>query len=264
MSNLEHWESLAKQFGTQVFATTKCKTIKQLEIYALSKHLKDGVSVLEVGAGNGFNIIALAQQFPNSQFVGMDYSKEMVRQAYENAKGLSNVIFVVGDVTSLNYVDEYFDIVISDRCIINVQNKKGQKQAISECWRVLKHGGQFLLLENSKQAKSLQNDLRESFGLTRRPDAEYNLFLDEDWLIPFLKAMFDIEAIDNFGGLHDLTLYCLAIIATAQEPCYDCELVQKSTLATMKYHEKFGSYPKIPYGQNKLWVLKKHDGLLVT
>ena len=94
MKNLKHWEALAKRFGTQVFATTKCKTIKQLEIYALSKHLKDGVSVLEVGAGNGLNIIALAQQFPNSQFVGMDFSKEMVRQAYENAKGLSNVIFV--------------------------------------------------------------------------------------------------------------------------------------------------------------------------
>ena len=256
MKNLKHWEALAKRFGTQVFATTKCKTIKQLEIYALSQHLKDGITVLEVGCGNGLNAIALAKQFPKSSFFGIDYSEEMIKQARKNNTD-NTVKFGVDNVIKTNFADKFFDVVFSDRCIINVQDKQKQKKAINECWRILKPNGLFLMLENSRQSKDMQNDLRESFGLTRRPDAEYNLFLDEKWLIPFLKTKFVIKATEEFAGLHDLVLYCIGIIATGKEPCYDCKLVKKATQDTIKHYEKFGKYPNIPYGQNKLWVLKK-------
>jgi len=264
MNNFEHWEQKAKQFGTQIFATTKCKTIKQLENYAFSKHIKNNLNILEIGCGNGLNIVLLAKQFPNSYFVGMDYSQEMIAQARKNGKDVPNAIFVFGNATSLNYAAEYFDMVLSDRCIINIQNTQQQKIALSECYRVLKPNGKLLLLENTQQAKDKQNDLRECFGLTRRPNAEYNLFIDEAWLIPFLKAMFNIESIEQFAGLHDLALYILGIIALEKEPIYDSDFVKKVTEATIKYRELFGSYPETLFGQNKLFVCTKHDGLLVT
>ena len=35
----KHWDNWAKEFGTSLRATTKSMTIKQLEIFALMRHL---------------------------------------------------------------------------------------------------------------------------------------------------------------------------------------------------------------------------------
>ncbi len=55
--NLQHWNDWAQKFGTDLRSTTKCQSIKQLEIAALSRKIagldKEPLRVLEVGCGNG-------------------------------------------------------------------------------------------------------------------------------------------------------------------------------------------------------------------
>ena len=81
-ANLNHWTQLAANFGSHLAATTKCKSIKVLEIHALSAALKDhapalaageGGLVVEVGCGNGMNILGLQEHFPHLCFLGVDY-----------------------------------------------------------------------------------------------------------------------------------------------------------------------------------------------
>ena len=87
--NLRHWDAWAEAFGTDFRATTKCKTIKMLEVDALARRLSGlGVPaprVLEVGCGNALN-------------GGVDgtFSAEFIQRGPRNtASETFNTIFVV-------------------------------------------------------------------------------------------------------------------------------------------------------------------------
>ena len=146
----KHWDNWAKEFGTSLRATTKSMTIKQLEIFALMRHLVPDKKILDVGCGNGYNSIAFIENIPNIKVVGVDYSKEMIDNAILNAKNLSTeqqqmLNFEVADALALPYKEE-FDFVTTDRCIINLTNIEMQKKAIENCAKALKQGGEELCL----------------------------------------------------------------------------------------------------------------------
>jgi SAM-dependent methyltransferase len=69
----------------------------------LVERLEAGARVVDVGCGLGSAVLLMAEAFPASTFVGVDYHEESVRRATDAAReaGLSNrVRFEVGDATS--------------------------------------------------------------------------------------------------------------------------------------------------------------------
>jgi ubiquinone/menaquinone biosynthesis C-methylase UbiE len=257
-----HWDNWAEEFGTSLRATTKSMTIKQLEIFALMKHLVSGKRILDVGCGNGYNGIAFIENIPNITVVGVDYSKGMIDNAVLNAKKLSlelqqKLSFEVADALELPYNDE-FDIVTTDRCIINITDIEIQKKAIDNCAKALKQGGTFLMLENSQQSYKNQNHARESAGLPQRHPPSFNLFLDEEVILPHCNSIgLELLQIDDFGSLHDLMLY---VILTASDPSkdhYDEPAIVKAAEVTMNLAAKGYEYPFGSFGQNRLYVFRK-------
>src|SRR4051794_3435926 len=84
--NLEHWERWAADYGSDLRATTKCISLKRLEIEALLRQLEaqsvpPGPLVLEIGCGNGSNGLALATRRPDVHYVGLDFSPAMIENA---------------------------------------------------------------------------------------------------------------------------------------------------------------------------------------
>lgn len=78
----------------------------------LIDRLETGIRVLDVGCGLGVPTILLAEAFPNSTFVGVDYHEESIRSATAAAQeaGVADrVHFRVADATS--YTGEY-DLVL--------------------------------------------------------------------------------------------------------------------------------------------------------
>ena len=61
----------------------------------LTKRLERGISVADVGCGSGHHLNVLAGTFPDSRFVGYDFSEEAITEARADAaaKGLTNVRF---------------------------------------------------------------------------------------------------------------------------------------------------------------------------
>lgn len=55
------------------------------EITGLVDQLDEGIEVLDVGCGLGTATIVMAEAFPRSRFVGIDYNEESVRRATEAA-----------------------------------------------------------------------------------------------------------------------------------------------------------------------------------
>jgi SAM-dependent methyltransferase len=70
----------------------------------LTERLEGGIDVLDVGSGSGRAMNLLARKFPNSRFVGYDFSEEAIARARAEAEeyGTTNVRFEVKDVANLD------------------------------------------------------------------------------------------------------------------------------------------------------------------
>ena len=68
----------------------------------LRERLEDGIRVADLGCGRGNAILALAERFPNSTFLGLDLGNDAVEWARTRTAelGLDNVTFDVRDLTT--------------------------------------------------------------------------------------------------------------------------------------------------------------------
>lgn len=107
--------------------------------------LKEGETVLDLGAGAGIDVFLAANKVGAKGFViGIDMTGEMVKKANELAKkyGYKNVEFKVGEIENLPLDDNSVDVIISN-CVINLSPDK--LKTYREAYRVLKPNGRILI-----------------------------------------------------------------------------------------------------------------------
>lgn len=99
-------------------------------------------SILDLGCGSGrFSVGAAELGF---QVTGVDITPESIRAAQARAVtiGLTNIQFMVGDMTALPFSNGMFDYVFCPRFSINaVATVEKRRKAVSEMIRVVKPGG---------------------------------------------------------------------------------------------------------------------------
>jgi ubiquinone/menaquinone biosynthesis C-methylase UbiE len=118
------------------------KNRKYLDM-ALSGVPKDfSGKLLEVPVGTGVLTMPVYGDLPDADIICLDYSENMMAAAQQKAQGLGlkNVEFLQGDVGSLPFADESFDIVLSLNGFHAFPDKEA---AYQETFRVLKPGGTF-------------------------------------------------------------------------------------------------------------------------
>jgi arsenite methyltransferase len=107
--------------------------------------LKQGETVLDLGAGAGFDCFLAAGRVGDSgKVIGVDMTPEMIEKARENARkgNYSNVEFRLGEIEHLPVGDNSVDAVISN-CVINLSPDK--KGVFAEAFRALKPGGRMMI-----------------------------------------------------------------------------------------------------------------------
>lgn len=264
----KHWDSLARIHGFDLKSTTKTPTIKRLEIDALarvmSKYFSPSTnrSVLEVGCGNGHNIFGLAKIFPSYSFLGLDYSDDMILSASKLIKELPEfqLRFEVGDVLNLSAshdLNHEFDLVFTDRLLINLNTWELQKLGLQELRSCLKKNGYLVIIENFVTSYSNQNALRELIGLPPRTPDSYNRFMLEADFESFVTNQLGLEIleIDNFGSLHDLLLYVLVPHISNGKTMYEHPIMESITELLEKLPEQL-RHGLGNFGQNKLYLLQ--------
>lgn len=261
-----HWEDWAKTYSTNLRATTKTSTIKQLEIAAAIRAIRATTEhpgrILEVGCGNGYNCLSIAKEFGDAHVDGVDLIDDMIgaaNQLLAEAGGLDHrVRFFQGDILELSAtpVHDRYDIVFTDRCVINLPNDELQVRAIKALWEYVAPGGALIMIENSQQTHRQQNDCRQMVGLDRRTIYEFNHFFDDDIIIPLLESLGELAPIDDFGALHDLLLYVLSPAAGNGKHDYDDPLVAVATQLSLALHEQ-GTFNFGSFGQNRLYRVTK-------
>ncbi len=180
------WEHRARQFGADSRATLGETTLRELEIRSMIKQIqrRRPSRVLDVGCANGYATKRYARAFPDVEFVGVDYSSEMIRIAREDA--LANVSFQAADVLDASTLPGgSFGLAITQRCIQNVPDWAAQREAIRNMLSRLAEGGSLLLMECSKVGVTQLNDLRERLRLPPIEGIEpwHNNFLDDERMI---------------------------------------------------------------------------------
>ena len=106
--------------------------------------LTAGGRVLDVGCGHGASTLLMAQAFPKSQFVGVDYHAPSVETARTRASeaGLRNAVFEVGDATS--YPGREFDLIAFFDCLHDMADPTGAARHAREA---LKPNGHCMIVE---------------------------------------------------------------------------------------------------------------------
>ncbi len=269
-ANKEHWASWAQEHGEKVQATTRTATAKLIEIGALraaiSQHTgseRPPSQILEVGCGNGVNCVRLAQNFPNTDFVGLDYVPEMVTIAQELAKkeGVADrCTFHEGDALDLDLTlgdTKDFHVAFTVRCLINLRTNENQVAALTSLVSRVRPGGLILLIENSQQSYTRQNKLREILGMKPRTPAAFNHFINEELFLREAEKLplSHVRTVD-ISSLHDILLYVLVPATNGGAVDYGHPLVAAATDLESRLNDDltsaFGGF-----GQNRLFIFQR-------
>ncbi|HEX7005880.1 MAG TPA: class I SAM-dependent methyltransferase [Alphaproteobacteria bacterium] len=109
------------------------------------ERLKRGAKVADIGCGHGASTILMAQAFPDSRFLGIDYHDASIATARERAaeQGVTdNVAFEIGSATAFDGRD--YDLVCFMDCLHDLGDPVG---ALARCRQALKPDGKVLLVE---------------------------------------------------------------------------------------------------------------------
>ena len=152
--------------------------------------------VLEVGCGNGINLLTLAGAFPEIRFTGLDLTEEGIQQArraqsdpaildilqaysplpMRDRSAIGRIEFVRGDASAMPFEDGSFDLVMTVLAV--EQMERIRSQALGEIARV--SGGHVLMLEpfrdvNARGFKRLYIQSRDYFRGSIDELAQFNL-----------------------------------------------------------------------------------------
>jgi SAM-dependent methyltransferase len=130
------------------------------------ERLKTGIYVADIGCGSGHAINVMAQSFPESSFVGIDFSGEAIAVARSEADGLglSNVEFIEQDAADLK-LDEEFDFITTFDA---VHDQAQPRKMVSDIFASLKPDGYWLcadLCASSHLGENLDHPIG-TFGYT--------------------------------------------------------------------------------------------------
>ncbi|WP_299618230.1 class I SAM-dependent methyltransferase [Pelagibius sp.] len=110
---------------------------------------KPGDLVVDLGCGPASQLALIAQLNPDCEFLGVDFSDEMLNRAREHvvAQGLSNVRFQKADMTQLDFLaDASVDALFSTCAFHHLHDRDAFNRTFAETARVLRpEGGLYLV-----------------------------------------------------------------------------------------------------------------------
>ena len=144
------------------YAALTKRSLEDFRALALrtAKQIPSQCEVLEVAPGPGYFAIELAK-LGNYQVTGLDISETFVEIACRNAtKAGVRVDFRRGNASAMPFGDETFDFLL---CRAAFKNFSEPKRALEEMHRVLRPGGQALIIDLRRDAtkKSINQAINE-------------------------------------------------------------------------------------------------------
>jgi len=259
----KHYEQVAEQHGLSETSTMEDTTTRRKEIEAittvLDKLVQQSSRLLEIGCGNGVLLDVLRTRYPTLKLAGRDFSQPMVELA--QSRGIANCDVAHGDVRSLDFEDETFDLVVGERVVINLMDRAHQWEALAEIARVLRPGGYYLCIEAFKDGLNCLNEARDELGLEPNTEAYHNLWFEEPGFRQEVAKHFEMIDTQSFADVPQHFLSSYYFISRVVYPAV--------TRTDLKYNTHFVRFfadqpPRGTYAPIQLFLLhKRADGHIV-
>ena len=253
----DYWRSQASSFGHDHRASWADLYAINLEIEEISRRLRDGTRVLDIGCANGFSTISYAQRL-TIEIKGVDYIPEMIAAAKARLSStpaplMGAVTFATGDIMALDEPDGYYDTAIVTRVIINLGQRENQIAAIRKAAKTIKSGGALLLSEATREGLQRLNVFRSEWGLAPIPEPPFNNYVDEELVHTAAPDLLNLEEISNFASTYFVgTRVIKPLLADAIGNKID------SGRAEMEWNRFFSLLPAAgDYGTQKLFIFRR-------
>jgi len=199
MSTSDRINSIKEYWESPDTVSLKDENLRLLESQAILRYMPAGKAVLDVGCGNGINTIEYAKL--SQRVLGVDYSSQMIARAQKRLKhsGLDNLEFRQLPLHELDTLGSDFDVVVTQRCLINLTSFEDQTAALRAIHRRLEPGGYYLMLECVAEGLDRLNELRSRFSLAPIPPAWHNCQFQSLNLIDEVKNIFTLEDQEDFS-----------------------------------------------------------------
>ena len=276
---VQYWNSRA---GIGEMAGTRDLIAKQLEMKTLAGcfPIDSTESVIDMGCGNGMTSLYLKTIRPGLRILGVDNADGMIAHAIgrmnmerdriirgnpllrdepcvytertlENP-ACGDVSYEIGSVMDYR-PKELVDCAYTERTLVNLPDWEAQRNAIMNILQMLRPGGTYLMMENSRDGVEELNTIRAMVGLSPIVPPWHNRYLQD--------AEIDSISVNEFGKLVQIINYSGAYYflsrvvnawlakAAGTEPVYDAPC---NKLAL--------ELPQIPgglRGQGVLWVWRR-------
>jgi SAM-dependent methyltransferase len=122
----------------------------------LTPRLEHGIDVLDAGCGRAQALLAMAERFPESRFLGLDLCADAIGHARETAavRGLANIAFETVDLSRYAATDA-FDLVTSFDAVHDQKDPAGLVRTLHDALRA---GGVYFMQDIGGSAQ-LENNL---------------------------------------------------------------------------------------------------------
>jgi ubiquinone/menaquinone biosynthesis C-methylase UbiE len=138
---------------------------------------KANITALDIGFGTGFPLTEIAMRLGDGSTVyGIDPWTEAIERTQQKLRyyGINNVELINGVAENIPLEDNSVDLIVSNNGINNVSDIG---KALSECSRIMKSGGQFVMTMNTAKSMfefydALKAVLLE-YGLEKNVEAMY-------------------------------------------------------------------------------------------
>ena len=147
LANAKHREVLVSQF------------LPSVEKGQMVKKLKSGISVCDLGCGEGVALMLMAEAFPKSRFLGIDISENVILKATSTAqeKSIRNVTFQKRDAAALTEDMELRGSLDYVTAFDAIHDQTRPMNALEGIHAILKNGGLFSMVDIAASSDLAQN-----------------------------------------------------------------------------------------------------------
>ena len=130
-------------FPNHAYSNELLERIIQEQQDFFAKFMKPGMKILDAGCGTGNYVAAFAKTFPQTQFMGVDFTEASLEKAKAGFGSYPNLSFAWHDLMQLYPTPEPFDVITSIGVIHHLEN---QVTGLKNLAAILKDDGVLILL----------------------------------------------------------------------------------------------------------------------
>jgi SAM-dependent methyltransferase len=251
-SKLEFWNNRAL---TAEYPGSDDWLLKNIELNFLINRVPSEARVLDIGCGDGETFFRLIKD-KNVTGVGIDFSQQMINKAARRLDVMQKigggVQLVCDSVLNLD-VRHFglFDVVYTQRCLINLDSLKKQTEAVHKIADLLKQGGIYVMIEATNDGLDKTNAIRSKLDLEAIEVPWHNLFFNVAEVYKLQTENFKIEEFHHISSLYYFLSRCIYAKLAQQR---NEKLIYGSEINLLSLHlpQEIGEF-----GPVKGWIWRK-------